>query len=103
MVNSHTDRKTVHNYSKSSIPLMRADAQFAVVEAVIKGFNKWIEAHGKAPQQDVSLPTEFKISSLTPVTGAGEETVGVRSGELGFQAHAKEFRGLWTCEESFEA
>lgn len=38
---------------------MRADAQFAVVEAVIKGFNKWIEVHGKAPQQDVGLPTEF--------------------------------------------
>jgi exportin-5 len=34
---------------------MRADAQFAVVEAVIKGFNKWVEAHGKAPQEDVSL------------------------------------------------
>jgi exportin-5 len=33
---------------------MRADAQFAVVEAVIKGYNKWISAHGKAPQRDVS-------------------------------------------------
>ena len=44
---------TVQNFSKSSIPLMRADAQFAVVEAVIKGYHKWIEAHGKAPQEDV--------------------------------------------------
>lgn len=34
---------------------MRADAQFAVVEAVIKGYHKWVEAHGKAPQQDVCL------------------------------------------------
>ncbi|KAJ5475488.1 hypothetical protein N7539_007775 [Penicillium diatomitis] len=42
----------MQNYSKSSIPIMRADAQFAVVEAVMKGFNKWVEAHGKAPQQD---------------------------------------------------
>jgi exportin-5 len=41
---------------------MRADAQFAVVEAVIKGFNKWIEAHGKAPQQDVSLLVKLSPS-----------------------------------------
>lgn len=32
---------------------MRADAQFAVVEAVVKGFNKWLDSHGKAPQNDV--------------------------------------------------
>lgn len=43
---------SMDNFNKSSISLMRADAQFAVVEAVIKGFNKWIDAHGKAPQQD---------------------------------------------------
>lgn len=42
----------MHTFSKSSLSLMRADAQFAVVEAVIKGFNKWIDVHGKAPQQD---------------------------------------------------
>ncbi|GLI76865.1 karyopherin [Penicillium ochrochloron] len=55
----------MHNYSKSSIPLMRADAQFAVVEAVIKGFNKWIEAHGKAPQQDEQerKQLEFDVES----------------------------------------
>lgn len=40
-------------FSKSSIPLMRADTQFAVVEATLKGYNKWVSAHGKAPQQDV--------------------------------------------------
>lgn len=39
-------------YSKSSIPLMRADAQFGVVEAVIKGYSKWVDAHGKTPQED---------------------------------------------------
>lgn len=44
---------TVETFTKSSIPLMRADAQFAVVEAVIKGYNKWVSAHGKAPQRDV--------------------------------------------------
>ncbi|KAJ6157769.1 hypothetical protein N7470_005361 [Penicillium chermesinum] len=43
---------SMQTFSKSSIPLMRADAQFAVVEAVIKGYHKWIEAHGKAPQND---------------------------------------------------
>ncbi|KAJ5820132.1 hypothetical protein N7474_005723 [Penicillium riverlandense] len=43
---------SMEKFSKSTIPLMRADAQFAVVEAVIKGYNKWITAHGKAPQRD---------------------------------------------------
>ncbi|KAJ5909730.1 hypothetical protein N7504_004373 [Penicillium tannophilum] len=43
---------SMETFNKSSIPLMRADAQFAVVEAVIKGYHKWIEAHGKAPQED---------------------------------------------------
>lgn len=43
----------VETFNKSSIPLMRADAQFAVVEAVVKGYNKWVSAHGKAPQRDV--------------------------------------------------
>ncbi|CEJ57237.1 Putative Nuclear import and export protein Msn5 [Penicillium brasilianum] len=41
---------------------MRADAQFAVVEAVIKGFNKWIEAHGKAPQQDEQERKELELA-----------------------------------------
>lgn len=83
---------------------MRADAQFAVVEAVIKGFNKWIEVHGKAPQQDVGFPTVFlPCRRLSPVTGTGEETVGIRSGELGFEAHAKEFRGLCTFKDTIEA
>lgn len=42
----------MHNFNKSAISLMRADAQFSVVDAVIKGFNKWIDGHGKAPQQN---------------------------------------------------
>lgn len=32
---------------------MRADTQFSVVEAVLKGYSKWVSAHGKVPQQDV--------------------------------------------------
>lgn len=38
------------------MPLMRADTQFAVVEATLKGYNKWVLAHGKMPQQDVCIP-----------------------------------------------
>lgn len=33
---------------------MRADTQFSVVEASLKGYQKWIAAHGRSPQQDVS-------------------------------------------------
>ena len=45
---------------------MRADAQFAVVEAVIKGYHKWVEAHGKTPQRDVcflNLSTEQELAN----------------------------------------
>lgn len=38
------------------MPLMRADTQFAVVEATLKGYGKWVSAHGKLPQQDVCIP-----------------------------------------------
>ncbi|KAJ5884949.1 hypothetical protein N7495_009459 [Penicillium taxi] len=41
----------MQTFSKSSVPLLRADAQFAVVEAVIKGYSKWVDTHGKAPQE----------------------------------------------------
>lgn len=53
---------SMQNFNKSSIPLMRADAQFAVVEAVIKGFNKWIDAHGKAPQQDEQERSDLEFA-----------------------------------------
>lgn len=32
---------------------MRADTQFSVVEATLKGYQKWIIAHGRSPQEDV--------------------------------------------------
>ncbi|CDM31976.1 hypothetical protein DTO013E5_9644 [Penicillium roqueforti] len=51
---------SMETFTKSSIPLMRADAQFAVVEAVIKGYNKWVSAHGKAPQRDESKRMELE-------------------------------------------
>jgi hypothetical protein len=34
---------------------MRADTQFSVVEATLKGYQKWIIAHGRSPQEDVRL------------------------------------------------
>lgn len=33
---------------------MRADTQFSVVEASLKGYQKWVAAHGRSPQHDVS-------------------------------------------------
>ncbi|KAJ5965504.1 hypothetical protein N7481_012218 [Penicillium waksmanii] len=49
-------------FSKSAIQLMRADAQFAVVEAVVKGFNKWLDSHGKAPQHDEQERSELEFA-----------------------------------------
>ncbi|RAL10804.1 karyopherin MSN5 [Aspergillus homomorphus CBS 101889] len=51
---------TIKSFSKSSVPLMRADTQFAVVEATLKGYNKWVSAHGKMPQQDEQKRSELE-------------------------------------------
>ncbi|KAL5337340.1 armadillo-type protein [Aspergillus crustosus] len=42
----------VNTFSKHSVPLMRADTQFAVVEATLKGYSKWVSLQGRSPQQD---------------------------------------------------
>lgn len=42
----------VASYSKNSMPVLRVDAQFTVVEAALKGYMKWRAAHGSKPQQD---------------------------------------------------
>ncbi|KAL8797433.1 MAG: hypothetical protein Q9195_000249 [Heterodermia aff. obscurata] len=34
----------VLGYSKTSIPVLRIDAQFSVIEAALKGYNKWLTA-----------------------------------------------------------
>ncbi|KAG5288663.1 nuclear import and export protein Msn5 [Histoplasma capsulatum G186AR] len=39
-------------FKKHSLPLLQADTQFTVVEATLRGFSKWVEAHGNSPQQD---------------------------------------------------
>jgi exportin-5 len=54
----------VESFQKLSFPLMRADTQFSVVEATLKGYQKWIIAHGGSPQQDVRsiyFPTQIGI------------------------------------------
>lgn len=53
---------SMQTFSKSALSLMRADAQFAVVEAVIKGFNKWIDSHGKSPQRDEQERNELEFA-----------------------------------------
>ncbi|KAG0647223.1 hypothetical protein D0Z07_7030 [Hyphodiscus hymeniophilus] len=40
------------SYSKSSLPVLRVDAHFTVVEAALKGYMKWRAAHGSKPQAD---------------------------------------------------
>ncbi|RMJ25119.1 hypothetical protein PHISP_04018 [Aspergillus sp. HF37] len=52
-------------FTKTSIPLMRADTQFAVVEAVLKGYSKWVSAHGKTPQQDEHSRSQLEDSLQT--------------------------------------
>ncbi|OJJ48636.1 hypothetical protein ASPZODRAFT_150826 [Penicilliopsis zonata CBS 506.65] len=42
----------LEKFSKTSVPLMRADSQFTVVDAVLKGYGRWVASHGKTPQQD---------------------------------------------------
>jgi exportin-5 len=42
----------IATYSKSSFPVLRVDAHFTVVEAALKGYIKWRQAHGSKPQPD---------------------------------------------------
>ncbi|KAF8866294.1 hypothetical protein BDZ45DRAFT_668118 [Acephala macrosclerotiorum] len=42
----------IETYSKTSMPVLRVDAHFTVVEAALKGYMKWRSAHGSKPQQD---------------------------------------------------
>ncbi|KAJ9237889.1 hypothetical protein DTO169E5_5060 [Paecilomyces variotii] len=51
---------SVESFTKTSMPLMRADTQFAVVEATLKGYGKWVSAHGKLPQQDEQQRRELE-------------------------------------------
>ncbi|KAH0557069.1 hypothetical protein GP486_005144 [Trichoglossum hirsutum] len=42
----------IETYKKNSVPALRVDAHFTVVEAALKGYVKWIDSHGSTPQQD---------------------------------------------------
>lgn len=42
----------VENYSKTSMPILRVDAHFTVVEAALKGYMKWRTGHGFKGQED---------------------------------------------------
>lgn len=41
---------------------MRFDTQFTVVEAALKGYNKWVSTLGSRPQEDVGHPRLVNIS-----------------------------------------
>ncbi|KAH8661650.1 armadillo-type protein [Tricladium varicosporioides] len=43
---------SVEKYSKTSIPFLRVDAHFTVIEAALKGYMKWRSVHGSKLQQD---------------------------------------------------
>uniref|UniRef100_A0A093XXU9 Exportin-5 C-terminal domain-containing protein n=1 Tax=Talaromyces marneffei PM1 TaxID=1077442 RepID=A0A093XXU9_TALMA len=51
---------SVATFQKASFPLMRADTQFSVVEATLKGYQKWIIAHGRSPQEDEQQRTQLE-------------------------------------------
>ncbi|OKL56700.1 hypothetical protein UA08_08012 [Talaromyces atroroseus] len=53
---------SVASFQKLSFPLMRADTQFSVVEATLKGYQKWIIAHGGSPQQDEQQRTALELT-----------------------------------------
>ena len=53
----------VHNYNKSSTPVLKLDAQLSVVEAGLLGYNKWrsLDKH----KQKAKLSAVVKSSQLT--------------------------------------
>ncbi|KAH8693974.1 putative nuclear import and export protein Msn5 [Talaromyces proteolyticus] len=53
---------SIESFQKLSFPLMRADTQFSVVEAALKGYQKWIIAHGRSPQQDEHQRTQLEVT-----------------------------------------
>ncbi|RAL64721.1 hypothetical protein DID88_001752 [Monilinia fructigena] len=48
------------NYSKTSIPILRVDKNFTVVEASLKGYMKWRGSHGSEPQRDEQERTSIE-------------------------------------------
>lgn len=73
---------------------MRADTQFAVVEATLKGYGKWVAAHGKLPQQDVRIQLISQEVTANIALGATTKRSGICLGVLVAQSDAEEFRGV---------
>lgn len=46
----------VANYSKTSMPVLRVDAHFTVVESALKGYVKWKHLHEEEDQEEVRFP-----------------------------------------------
>lgn len=49
------------SYKKTSPAVLQVDCQFTVVEAALKGYNKWLSSHGKHPEQDEQLRTAIEL------------------------------------------
>ncbi|KAI9772013.1 MAG: hypothetical protein M1840_001301 [Geoglossum simile] len=54
----------IETYTKNSIPALRVDAHFTMVEAALKGYMKWIDSHGSRPQQDQELERSTMETNL---------------------------------------
>ncbi|KAB8292991.1 hypothetical protein EYC80_007354 [Monilinia laxa] len=67
---------SIENYSKTSIPILRVDKNFTVVEASLKGYMKWRGSHGSEPQRDEQERTSIENNL---------ETWGERLLELKFE------------------
>ncbi|KAK2744008.1 hypothetical protein FQN57_004461 [Myotisia sp. PD_48] len=59
-------------YQKQTMPVLRADTQFAVVEAMLKGYTKWCQSLGSAPQQDEQLRVNLETTLESWATGLME-------------------------------
>ncbi|RYP69792.1 hypothetical protein DL771_005901 [Monosporascus sp. 5C6A] len=55
----------IANYSKSSQPVLRVDAQATVIEAALKGYGKWrTKSHGDNQQHDVYDQIAAKVNEM---------------------------------------
>lgn len=53
----NANSEAAENYSKTSMPILRVDAHFTVVEAAIAGYMKWRNTQGFMPEQEVGTET----------------------------------------------
>ncbi|PBP25975.1 ARM repeat-containing protein [Diplocarpon rosae] len=65
---------SIESYSKASVPVLRTDAHFTVVEATLKGYMKWRSAHGSESLQDVKCSTRCTSETYAKITQEQECT-----------------------------